>query len=159
MVCVMYPLEGWYPGPVITRYELQLTASTKVSKVTGLAKDLARNLGVHSVRIVEVIPGKTTIGLEVPNEKRDMVTIGSVLESAVFKDSASAITMALGKDISGQPVIADLGKMPHLLVAGTTGAGKSVAVNAMIVSFLYKSTADEVKMIMIESKNAGTEHL
>ncbi len=145
-------VEGWYPGPVITRYELQLNASTKVSKVTGLAKDLARNLGVHSVRIVEVIPGKTTIGLEVPNEKRDMVTIGSVLESAVFKDSASALTIALGKDISGQPVVADLGRMPHLLVAGTTGAGKSVAVNAMIVSFLYKSTADEVKMIMIDPK-------
>ena len=145
-------VENWYPGPVITRYELQLNASTKVSKVTNLAKDLARNLGVHSVRIVEVIPGKTTIGLEVPNEKRDMVTIGSVLESQLFIDSPSSVTIALGKDISGYPVIADLAKMPHLLVAGTTGAGKSVAVNAMIVSFLYKATAEEVKMIMIDPK-------
>ena len=145
-------VENWYPGPVITRFELQLNASTKVSKVTGLSKDLARNLGVHSVRIVEIIPGKTTIGLEVPNERRDMVTIGSVIESDVFKNSASALTIALGKNISGDPVIADLGKMPHLLVAGTTGAGKSVAVNAMIISMLYKSTADEVKMIMIDPK-------
>ena len=143
---------SWYPGPVITRFELQLNASTKVSKVTGLSKDLARNLGVHSVRIVEVIPGKTTIGLEVPNEKRDIVTIGSVLESDVFKNSASALTIALGKNISGDPVVADLDKMPHLLVAGTTGAGKSVAVNAMIISLLYKSTPDEVRMIMIDPK-------
>ncbi len=145
-------VEKWYPGPVITRFELQLNASTKVSKVTNLAKDLARNLGVHSVRIVEVIPGKTTIGLEVPNEKRDIVTLGSVLESRVFEQSQSPLTMALGKDISGHPVVANLDKMPHLLVAGTTGAGKSVAVNAMIVSFLYKATADEVKMIMIDPK-------
>ncbi|MEE9303158.1 MAG: DNA translocase FtsK 4TM domain-containing protein [Thiotrichaceae bacterium] len=145
-------VDKWYPGPVITRFELQLDSSTKVSKVSNLAKDLARNLGVHSVRIVEVIPGKTTIGFEVPNEKRDMVTIGSVLESTLFANSPSAVTMALGKDISGHPVIADLAKMPHLLVAGTTGAGKSVAVNAMIISFLYKSTAEEVRMIMIDPK-------
>ena len=145
-------VENWYPGPVITRFELQLDASTKVSKVTNLAKDLARNLGVHSVRIVEVIPGKTTIGLEVPNEKRDIVTMKSVLESTIFQESPSPLTIGLGKDISGKPVIADLSKMPHLLVAGTTGAGKSVAVNAMIISFLYKATADEVKMIMIDPK-------
>ncbi|MCK5726858.1 MAG: DNA translocase FtsK 4TM domain-containing protein [Thiotrichaceae bacterium] len=145
-------VDSWHPGPVITRFELQLNASTKVSKVTGLSKDLARNLGVHSVRIVEVIPGKTTIGLEVPNTTRDMVTMGSIVESDVFKNSTSALTVALGKDIAGLPVVADLAKMPHLLVAGTTGSGKSVAVNAMIISFLYKATADEVKMIMIDPK-------
>lgn len=142
----------YHPGPVITRFEVQLGDGTKVSKVSGLAKDLARNLGVHSVRIVEVIPGKTTIGLEVPNEKRDMVMMRSMVESEVFHDSASPLTMALGKDISGNPVVADLAKMPHLLVAGTTGAGKSVAVNAMIISMLYKATAEEVRMIMIDPK-------
>ena len=145
-------VEKWYPGPVITRFELQLNASTKVSRVTNLAKDLARNLGVHSVRIVEVIPGKTTIGLEVPNEKRDIVTIRSVLESPVFTQSTSPLTIGLGKDIQGHPVVANLDKMPHLLVAGTTGAGKSVAVNAMIISILYKARADEVRMIMIDPK-------
>ncbi|CAA6828393.1 MAG: Cell division protein FtsK [uncultured Thiotrichaceae bacterium] len=142
----------YHPGPVITRFEIQLGDGTKVSKVSGLVKDLARNLGVHSVRIVEVIPGKTTIGLEVPNEKRDMVMMRSMVESNVFHESPSALTMALGKDISGIPVVADLGKMPHLLVAGTTGAGKSVAVNAMIISMLYKATAEEVRMIMIDPK-------
>ncbi len=141
-----------HPGPVVTRFELQLNAGTKVSKVSGLAKDLARNLGVHSVRIVEVIPGKTTIGVEVPNDRREMVTMGSVLESTQFDDAPSALTLALGKDIGGTPVVANLGKMPHLLVAGTTGAGKSVAVNAMLVSMLYKATADEVRLILIDPK-------
>lgn len=141
-----------HPGPVVTRFELQLTAGTKVSKVSGLAKDLARNLGVHSVRIVEVIPGKTTIGIEVPNADREMVTMGSVLESSQFEDASSPLTLALGKDIGGKAVVANLGKMPHLLVAGTTGAGKSVAVNAMLVSMLYKATADEVRLILIDPK-------
>jgi S-DNA-T family DNA segregation ATPase FtsK/SpoIIIE len=141
-----------HPGPVVTRFELQLNAGTKVSKVSGLAKDLARNLGVHSVRIVEVIPGKTTIGIEVPNDRREMVTMRSVLESTQFDDAPSALTLALGKDIGGTPVVANLGKMPHLLVAGTTGAGKSVAVNAMLVSMLYKATADEVRLILIDPK-------
>ncbi len=141
-----------HPGPVVTRFELQLNAGTKVSKVSGLAKDLARNLGVHSVRIVEVIPGKTTIGIEVPNDRREMVTMRSVLESTQFDDAHSALTLALGKDIGGTPVVANLGKMPHLLVAGTTGAGKSVAVNAMLVSMLYKATADEVRLILIDPK-------
>ena len=141
-----------HPGPVVTRFELQLNAGTKVSKVSGLAKDLARNLGVHSVRIVEVISGKTTIGIEVPNDRREIVTMGSVLESTQFNDAPSALTLALGKDIGGTPVVANLGKMPHLLVAGTTGAGKSVAVNAMLVSMLYKATADEVRLILIDPK-------
>ena len=140
------------PGPVITRFELQLPDGTKASKVSGLANDLARNMCVSSVRVVEVIPGRPTIGIEVPNEKRDVVTISEMIESAVYKNSASPLTLALGKDIGGAPVVADLARMPHLLVAGTTGSGKSVAVNAMLLSLLYKATPEEVRLIMIDPK-------
>jgi S-DNA-T family DNA segregation ATPase FtsK/SpoIIIE len=140
------------PGPVITRFELQLPDGTKASKISGLANDLARNMCVSSVRVVEVIPGRPTIGIEIPNEKRDVVTISEMMESRLFKRSMSPLTLALGKDISGNPVVADLARMPHLLVAGTTGSGKSVAVNAMLVSLLYKATPEEVKMILIDPK-------
>ncbi|CAH0990318.1 DNA translocase FtsK [Sinobacterium norvegicum] len=140
------------PGPVITRFEIQPAAGVKASKISGLAKDLARSLAIVSVRVVEVIPGKSFIGIEIPNEDREMVSLAKILSSKTFDDSRSNLTMALGDDISGQPVVADLGKMPHLLVAGTTGSGKSVGVNAMLLSLLYKSTPDEVRMIMIDPK-------
>jgi S-DNA-T family DNA segregation ATPase FtsK/SpoIIIE len=145
-------ITEFFPGPIITRFELQLAAGTKVSKVSNLAKDLARNLGVPSVRVVEVIPGKTTIGVEVPNEKKSLVAIRDVVESAVFKRSRSPLTLVLGKDISGTPTVADLAKMPHLLVAGTTGSGKSVAINAMLISLLYKSTPQDVRLVLIDPK-------
>ncbi len=145
-------VDGVIPGPVITRFELQLPDGTKASKITGLANDLARNMLVSSVRVVEVIPGKSSIGIEVPNEKRDVVTISEMMESTQFKHSMSPLTLALGKDISGNPVVADLARMPHLLVAGTTGSGKSVAVNAMLLSLLYKATPEEVRMILIDPK-------
>ena len=145
-------VESAQPGPIITRFELQLPAGTKVSKITGLAKDLARNMGVMSVRIVEVIPGKTTIGVEVPNPSRDLVVIRDILASNEFKDAKSPLTIVLGKSIGGKSVVADLTKMPHLLVAGTTGSGKSVAVNAMLMSLLYKSTPKDVRLILIDPK-------
>ena len=141
-----------FPGPVITRFELDLAPGVKVSKITNLSKDLARALSAASVRVVEVIPGKSVIGIEIPNKHREMVKLSEVIESDVFKNSKSALTMVLGKDIAGDPIIADLAKMPHLLVAGTTGSGKSVVVNVMIVSMLYKSTPDEVRFIMIDPK-------
>ncbi len=141
-----------HPGPVVTRYELQPAPGLKVSRVTNLAKDLARSLSTVSVRIVEVIPGKTTIGLEIPNEEREIVVLSDVLKSTQYDTSTSHLALALGKDISGQPVVVDLAKMPHLLVAGTTGSGKSVAVNAMILSLLYKASASDVRMIMIDPK-------
>ena len=141
-----------FPGPVITRFELDLAPGIKVSKISGLSKDLARSLSALSVRVVEVIPGKSVIGIEIPNENREVVYLRENLASDKFSQSKSALTMVLGKDISGLPVVVDLGKMPHLLVAGTTGSGKSVGVNAMIVSLLYKSTPDEVRMIMIDPK-------
>jgi DNA segregation ATPase FtsK/SpoIIIE, S-DNA-T family len=140
------------PGPVITRFELQLAPGVKVSRVTNLAKDLARSLSTVSVRVVDVIPGKSVIGLELPNENRDLVTFGEIVKSSAYEKSASPISLALGKDIAGNGVVVDLGKMPHLLVAGTTGSGKSVAVNAMILSILYKSTAQDVRLIMIDPK-------
>lgn len=140
------------PGPVITRFELKLPDGTKASRVSGLANDLARNLCVSSVRVVEVIPGRPTIGIEIPNEKRDVVTIREMMDSEAFKKSRSPLTLALGKDISGNPVVADLQRMPHLLVAGTTGSGKSVAVNTMLVSILYKATPDNVRLILIDPK-------
>ncbi len=141
-----------HPGPVVTRFELQPAAGVKVSQFTNLAKDIARSLSVISVRIVEVIPGKSTIGIEIPNEIREMVRLGETLASKAFETAQSPLTMALGKDISGVPVVADLAKMPHLLVAGTTGAGKSVALNAMLLSFLYNATPDEVRLILIDPK-------
>ncbi len=140
------------PGPVITRFELEPAAGIKASRITNLSKDLARSLSTISVRVVEVIPGKTCIGLEIPNEHREIVSLGDILKSEVYDRSASKLTMALGKDISGKATVADLAKMPHLLVAGTTGAGKSVALNAMILSLLYKSKPDDVRLIMIDPK-------
>jgi len=141
-----------FPGPVITRFELDLAPGIKVSKISGLSKDLARSLSALSVRVVEVIPGKSVIGIEIPNENREVVYLRENLSSDKFSQSKSALTMVLGKDIAGMPVVVDLGKMPHLLVAGTTGSGKSVGVNAMIVSLLYKSTPEQVRMIMIDPK-------
>ncbi len=141
-----------HPGPVITRFELQPAPGIKASRITNLAKDLARSLSTVSVRVVEVIPGKTCVGLEIPNEQREIVALGDILKADVYERSQSKLTMALGKDIGGQPTVVDLAKMPHLLVAGTTGAGKSVALNAMILSLLYKSTPAEVRMIMIDPK-------
>ena len=145
-------VENAQPGPIITRFELQLPAGTKVSKITGLAKDLARNMGVMSVRIVDVIPGKTTIGFEVPNTTRDLVAIRDILASDEFKKAESPLTLVLGKTIGGKPSVVNLAKMPHVLVAGTTGSGKSVAINAMLISLLYKSTPEDVRLILIDPK-------
>ncbi len=143
---------GVLPGPVITRFELDLAAGIKVNKITSLAKDLARSLSVVSVRVVEVIPGKSVVGLEIPNPNRELVRLKEVLEDASYQEAESPITLALGKDISGRPVAVDLAKMPHLLVAGTTGSGKSVGVNAMLLSILYKSSPEDVRLIMIDPK-------
>ncbi len=140
------------PGPVVTRFELQPAPGIKVSRISGLAKDLARALSVSSVRVVEVIPGKPVVGLEIPNTHRDMVRLREILGSAEYENSKSVLMMALGKDIAGRPVSADLEKMPHLLVAGTTGSGKSVGINAMILSLLYKATPEQVRLIMVDPK-------
>lgn len=145
-------VEAVLPGPVITRFELRLAAGVKVSRISTLAKDLARGLSVTSVRIVEVIEGKSVIGLEIPNQEREMVSLRDLLVSDEFERSKSKLSIAMGKDISGTPVVADLGKMPHALVAGTTGSGKSVAINTMILSLLYKSKPDDVRLIMIDPK-------
>ncbi len=141
-----------YPGPVITRFEIQPAPGVKVSRISNLAKDLARSLAVISVRVVEVIPGKSVVGIEIPNEDREIVNFREVLSSQAFDQSRSPLTLALGHDISGEPVVADLAKMPHLLVAGTTGSGKSVGVNAMLLSLLYKSTPEDVRLIMVDPK-------
>ncbi len=141
-----------HPGPVITRFEIQPAPGVKVSRISNLSKDLARSLSVPSVRIVEVIPGKSYVGLEIPNRERETVFLREVLASREYQQAKSPVTLVLGKDISGRPVVADLAKMPHLLVAGTTGAGKSVAINAMILSMLYKATHDQVRLIMIDPK-------
>jgi S-DNA-T family DNA segregation ATPase FtsK/SpoIIIE len=141
-----------YPGPVITRYEVEPATGVKGSQVVSLMRDLARALSVASIRVIETIPGKTCMGLEIPNPKRQMVRLSEILSSRVYADNPSSLTVALGKDIGGKPMVADLAKMPHLLVAGTTGSGKSVGINAMILSLVYKSTADEVRMIMIDPK-------
>lgn len=145
-------VESVHPGPVITRFEIQPAAGVKVSRISNLAKDLARSMAVISVRVVEVIPGKTTVGIEIPNEDRQMVRFSEVLSSPEYDDAKSPVTLALGHDIGGKPVITDLAKMPHLLVAGTTGSGKSVGVNAMILSILFKSTPEEARLIMIDPK-------
>jgi S-DNA-T family DNA segregation ATPase FtsK/SpoIIIE len=141
-----------YPGPVITRFELDLAPGMKVSKISSLSKDLARALSAISVRVVEVIPGKSVIGLELPNKHREIVRLSEVISCKEFEEASSSLTMVLGKDIAGEPVVVDLAKMPHLLVAGTTGSGKSVGVNTMIVSLLYKSTPEDVRLIMIDPK-------
>jgi len=141
-----------HPGPVVTRFELDLAPGTKVSQISNLAKDLARSLSAISVRIVEVIPGKSTVGLELPNSNREIVRLSEVLQSKQFDKAHSPLTIALGKDIAGHSIVADLAKMPHLLVAGTTGSGKSVGLNAMVLSILYNSTPRQVRLIMIDPK-------
>ena len=140
------------PGPVITRFELEPAAGVKGSQITNLARDLARALSVVSVRVVETIPGKSCMGLEIPNAKRQTVFLSEIMGSQVYADMHSPIAIAMGKDIAGKPVVADLAKMPHVLVAGTTGSGKSVAINALILSFLYKAEASKVRMILIDPK-------
>ena len=140
------------PGPVVTRFELRPAPGVTASQITALAKDLARALSVLSVRVVEVIPGKSVMGLEIANEKREVVTLGEIIRSRAYDEMHSPLALALGKDIGGQPVVADLSRMPHLLIAGTTGSGKSVALNAMVLSLLYKSTAEHVRLIMIDPK-------
>ncbi len=145
-------VESVHPGPVITRFEIQPGIGVKVSRISNLAKDLARSLAVISVRVVEVIPGKTTVGIEIPNEDRQIVRFSEVLESVEYDDAKSPVTLALGHDIGGKPIITDLAKMPHLLVAGTTGSGKSVGVNAMILSILFKSGPKDARLIMIDPK-------
>ena len=143
---------GAYPGPVITRFEVQPAPGIKVSQISSLDKDIARGLSVKSVRVVDVIPGKSVIGLETPNTHREMIYLSELLRSREYDKSASALTLALGNDIAGKPIVADLARMPHLLVAGTTGSGKSVAVNAMVLSLLYKASAKDLRMLMIDPK-------
>jgi len=140
------------PGPVITRFELELAPGIKVSRISTLAKDLARALSVSSVRVVEVIPGKSVIGLEIPNEHRELVYLRDIFESKHYQEAASPLSLSLGKDISGYPVVVDLSKMPHLLVAGTTGSGKSVSINVMLLSLLFRVTPDAVRLILIDPK-------
>lgn len=141
-----------HPGPVITRFEMQLAPGIKVSRISTLVKDLARSLSVTSVRIVEVIPGKSVVGLELPNESREMVRLSEILSSQQYEQLRSPLALALGKDIAGHPAIVDLAKMPHLLVAGTTGSGKSVGLNAMLIGLLYKSTPADLRMILVDPK-------
>jgi len=141
-----------HPGPVVALFELALAPGVKVSKITGLAKDIARALSKVSVRVVEVIPGKSVIGLEVPNDQREMVYLSETLGSQPYREAKSPLTIGMGTDIAGAPVVADLARMPHALIAGTTGSGKSVAINAMILSLVYKSSAEEVRLIMVDPK-------
>ncbi|TAM52507.1 MAG: DNA translocase FtsK [Paraburkholderia sp.] len=141
-----------YPGPVVTRYEIEPATGVKGSQIVNLAKDLARSLSLVSIRVVETIPGKNYMALELPNQRRQTVRLSEILGSEVYADASSKLTMGLGKDIGGNPVCADLAKMPHLLVAGTTGSGKSVGINAMILSLLYKASAEDVRMILIDPK-------
>jgi DNA segregation ATPase FtsK/SpoIIIE, S-DNA-T family len=141
-----------HPGPVVTRFELAPAPGVKVSQISNLAKDLARALSAIAVRVVEVIPGKPTVGLEIPNESRELVTLGEILTSRAYDEMKSPLALALGKDIGGLPVVADLARMPHLLIAGTTGSGKSVAINAMVLSLLYKAPPDQVRLIMVDPK-------
>ena len=141
-----------YPGPVVTRYEIEPAVGVKGSQIVNLSRDLARSLGVVSMRVVETIPGKTCMAIELPNPSRQSVYLSEILSSQIYNDNHSLLTLALGKDISGKPMVADLAKMPHCLVAGTTGAGKSVGINAMILSILFKAKPDEVRLIMIDPK-------
>ncbi len=158
-------VESVHPGPVITRFEILPAPGVKVSQITSLSKDLARSLSVTGVRVVEIIPGKSVMGLEIPNENRELVSLSEIVQSISFDQAASPLTLALGKDISGEAVVVDLCKMPHLLVAGTTGSGKSVAINAMLLSILFKATPDDVRLILIDPKMlelnvyAGIPHL
>ncbi len=141
-----------HPGPVVTRFELKPAAGVKSSQINNLAKDLARSLATVSVRVVEIIPGKPYVGLEIPNEVREIVALGEIVKSQVYDEVKSPLALALGKDIGGAPMVADLARMPHLLIAGTTGSGKSVALNAMVLSLLYKATPEQVRLIMIDPK-------
>ena len=143
---------GAYPGPVITRFEMEPAPGVKGSQISSLDKDIARGLSVKSVRVVDVIPGKSVVGLEIPNSQREMIYLSELLRSKEYDKSTSPLTIALGKDIGGRPVVADLTRMPHLLVAGTTGSGKSVGVNAMVLSLLYKASAKDVRMLMVDPK-------
>ncbi len=143
---------GHSAGPVITRFEIEPALGVRGSQIVGLMKDLSRGLGLTSIRVVETIPGKTCMGLELPNAKRQTIRLSEILEANVYQNSHSQLTLAMGKDITGHPVVADLAKAPHMLVAGTTGSGKSVAINAMICSLLYKATPEEVRLIMIDPK-------
>src|SRR6202041_3426097 len=141
-----------FPGPVITRFELRPAPGVKVSQISNLSKDLARALSAISVRVVEIIPGKSVVGLEIPNEKREIVTLGEIIKSKPYDEVGSPLALALGKDIGGVPIVADLARMPHLMIAGTTGSGKSVGVNAMILSLLYRLSPDQCRMILIDPK-------
>ncbi|MDE3208710.1 MAG: DNA translocase FtsK 4TM domain-containing protein, partial [Pseudomonadota bacterium] len=141
-----------YPGPVITRYEIEPATGVKGSQITNLTRDLARALSVTSIRVVETIPGKSCMGLEIPNPKRQVVRLSEILSAKIYADMASPLTIAMGKDIAGKPVVADLSRMPHVLVAGTTGSGKSVAINAMILSLLYKADPSRVRLILVDPK-------
>ena len=141
-----------YPGPVITRYEVEPAVGVKGNQILNLVKDLARSLSVVSIRVVETIPGKTSMGLEIPNPRRQVVRLSEILSSQAYADMGSPLTIALGKDIGGHPVVADLARMPHVLVAGTTGSGKSVAINAMILSLIYKATPEQVRLILVDPK-------
>ncbi|KUJ71893.1 DNA translocase FtsK [Thiomicrospira sp. WB1] len=149
---VSVQVEAVQPGPVVTRFEVLPAPGVKVNQINNLSKDLARVLSVKSVRVVDVIPGKSVVGIEIPNDEREVVSFREMIASETFQKAKSPLTVALGKDISGKPVVADIAKMPHLLVAGTTGSGKSVGVNSMILSMLYKSTPEEVRMIMVDPK-------
>jgi S-DNA-T family DNA segregation ATPase FtsK/SpoIIIE len=140
------------PGPVITRYEIEPATGVKGSQVVNLAKDLARSLSLVSIRVIETIPGKNYMALELPNARRQSIRLSEILGSQVYNDAKSLLTMGLGKDIVGKPVVADLAKMPHVLVAGTTGSGKSVGINAMILSLLYKAEPKDVRLMMIDPK-------
>ena len=145
-------VEAVFPGPVITRFEIKPSPGVKVSKISGLVKDLARSLAVISVRVVEVIPGKSVIGIEIPNVDREIVKLSQVLSSNAYDNAQSPLSLALGHDIAGEPVVVDLARMPHLLVAGTTGSGKSVGINAMIISILFKASPEDVRLIMVDPK-------
>jgi len=149
---VVVEVVAVYPGPVVTLFELQLAPGVKASKITGLARDLARALTTVSVRVVEIIPGKSVIGIEIPNKQRETVFLREVFGSPAYQNAGSPLTLGLGTDISGEPVVADLARMPHALIAGTTGSGKSVAINAMILSLLYKAKPEDVRLIMVDPK-------